>query len=292
MAPSRSTPPTAQGRRWCFTLNNYTDEEVVAVKAWEDTTYLVVGFEVGEDEGTPHLQGYVVWKTNKRLGALKRLNARIHWELANGNNQQASLYCKKDGNFWEEGELPADRSLAGTREQSRWAEAFEAAKRGRFDDIPGDIRLRAYRTIKQVALDHLAAPPDNDEGVCGHWFWGAPGLGKSRRARHDFPGIFSKPINKWWDGYQGHEYVLLDDFAKSHAVLGHHLLIWSDRYSFIGETKGGALTLRPKALVVTSNFSPDEIWADEPETLAAIRRRFQVTHFVGPWTPPAAAAGE
>lgn len=63
-----------QGHNWCFTVNNYTAEEIVAVKSLE-YKYLVIGFEVGE-EGTPHLQCYVEL-TNRRystLTVLRRTN--------------------------------------------------------------------------------------------------------------------------------------------------------------------------------------------------------------------------
>ena len=59
----------AQSKYWCFTLNNYTDEDVDGVDAWE-YDYVIFGKEVG-DNGTPHLQGYVECKTKKRLTWLK-----------------------------------------------------------------------------------------------------------------------------------------------------------------------------------------------------------------------------
>jgi len=47
--------------------------------------------------------------------------------------------------------------------------------------------------------------------------------------------------NKWWDGYSGQRVVLLEDFR--HADLADYLKIWTDRYPFTAEIKGG--TVRP-----------------------------------------------
>ena len=44
--------------------------------------------------------------------------------------------------------------------------------------------------------------------------------------------------------------------------LHHHLKIWSDRWGFIGETKGGAVAPSHRWLVVTSNYSIADILAD------------------------------
>ena len=58
--------------------------------------------------------------------------------------------------------------------------------------------------------------------------------------------------------------------------LHHHLKIWSDRWGFIGETKGGAVAPSHRWLVVTSNCSIADILADleDRELRTAIMRRF------------------
>lgn len=94
-------------RRWCFTLNNYTDEDKARLDSLE-CVYLVYGFEVAPTTGTPHLQGFVIFSAGKRLTFLKNaLTDRFHFEAARGTSQQAADYCKKDGNFVERGVFPA-----------------------------------------------------------------------------------------------------------------------------------------------------------------------------------------
>jgi len=59
------------GRRWCFTLNNWTDDELDAAVDWleDNTRYAVVGKEVGRNN-TPHLQGYFRTSKNMRYHSL------------------------------------------------------------------------------------------------------------------------------------------------------------------------------------------------------------------------------
>lgn len=262
-------------KRWCYTLNNYTGDEYDALVKYE-AKYHVIGKEVGEC-GTPHLQGFLISSKALRLSALKKVSGRAHWEAARGTSEQASDYCKKAGDFFEAGEFPKTPGQAGGQaEKQRWDDARKRAREGNLDEVPSDIYIKYYRTLKEISKDHMSKPPDAD-GVTGVWFWGPPGSGKSRRARAEYPDAYMKMQNKWWDGYQGEKNVILDDFDSKE--LGHHLKIWADRYAFVAETKGGALMIRPDRFVITSNYPPDDakfLW--DLDTQQALQRRFTVIH--------------
>ena len=110
------------------------------------------------------------------------------------------------------------------------------------------------------------------------WIWGPPGTGKSfwARTRAEPKQIYPKNANKWWDGYNetNHRVVVLEDFPSDGAHFTQLMKIWSDRYTFIGEIKGGQLQINPGKffLIVTSNYSMQEVFAGPDNE--AIRRRF------------------
>lgn len=99
----------SQSRRWCFTINNYSDDDQARLRIFHNdnpTSYLIFGREVAAS-GTPHLQGFVVFPTNRRLNNVKRtICPRGHFEIARGTSKQAADYCKKEGDFDEYGQVP------------------------------------------------------------------------------------------------------------------------------------------------------------------------------------------
>jgi len=290
-------PEGVKRRDWVFTLNNYTVEQVEHVKGIE-CKYLVFGKEVGES-GTPHLQGYIYFKNSRAFNGVKSLFPQsVHLEAAIASTEKNILYCKKgaqpkaeyeldgknglnygrDADVFEKGDKPLSQKDKGDCEVERYEEAKRAAMAGNLDDIPGDIFVRCYNTLVRIKKDYMDKPVDLGD-VCGVWIYGPAGVGKSRKARAEYPNSYDKMCNKWWDGYQGEKYALIDDFGKDHSVLGHHLKRWADRYSFIAENKGGAINIRPDVIVVTSQYSIEQIWEDQ-ETRDALNRRFKVV-FVG-----------
>lgn len=91
-------------RRWCFTFNNYTDAEFRDTVTFCEKNCIDyrIGKEKGE-EGTPHLQGFFVFKNAIRFSSLKnklsQISLKFHIEKMKGNIKQNITYCEKDNNF-------------------------------------------------------------------------------------------------------------------------------------------------------------------------------------------------
>lgn len=127
---------TGQSKAWVFTINNWTNNErdrlvVIGQHELHNIDYMVFGYERGAN-GTPHLQGFVLFDRRRRLNQVKDVvGNRAYVARCNGTYQQASSYCKKDGVFNEYGSLP-DQRPRGTGGQfaefTAWVGDFHATK--------------------------------------------------------------------------------------------------------------------------------------------------------------------
>lgn len=156
----------SRGKRWCFTINNYTEADIERLRGL-DYEYLIFGKEEGEQEHTPHLQGFVVLKNRKTFNSVKKMiGEQAHIELARGSNAEASDYCKKDGNFTELGELPPERGRQGGEATKRkWEDAFNAAKEGDFDAIPPELYIRYRTSFKAIYQEEV----NRNTSAIGDW---------------------------------------------------------------------------------------------------------------------------
>jgi len=90
-------------RNWCFTVNNYTSDELQFITELSKnlpTSIKTLCFqeEVGALNGTPHLQGVLIYRDAKAICNIKKtLNIeRTHCEIMRGSPKQAVDYCIKN----------------------------------------------------------------------------------------------------------------------------------------------------------------------------------------------------
>ncbi|AGS36210.1 replication-associated protein [Circoviridae 11 LDMD-2013] len=253
--------PTPRGVYWCWTLNNYTPEELSHCRTLcdraEDVTYVCFSREVG-DSGTPHLQGYLELAAKLRLGGLRKLDGlgRAHLELRKGTQAEAIDYCRKDGNETFEEHGTRKTSSQGKRMD---LEAVKAL-------LDGGAPLREVadqhfgtfvRYGRGIAQYQLVTAKKRARDVSVHVLWGAPGVGKTRWIfeRHaDDLWICNDPTLQWFDGYQGESVVLIDDFRGEASPA--FMLRLLDRYPLQVPIKGGFTEWRATTIYITSNVAP------------------------------------
>ena len=108
------------------------------------------------------------------------------------------------------------------------------------------------------------------------WIVGGTGIGKSKYCWDNFPDAYRKNPNKWWCHYTRQKVVVVEDVEPSQEKwMGYFLKVWSDHYPFIGERKGGSRQIRPEKIIVTSNYTTQEVFSD-PKIVGPLCRRFSV----------------
>lgn len=102
-------------RRWMITWNNWQDHfrsnaacKTIVEKLQQDngplTQYIIVGKEVAPTTKQVHLQIYVEYSHQATFNQMKDRFPGAHIEVAFSPGYQCSMYCKKEKDFYEEGE--------------------------------------------------------------------------------------------------------------------------------------------------------------------------------------------
>nr|WPV87697.1 replication-associated protein [Mute swan associated circo-like virus] len=282
--------------RYCFTINNYSEEELQKVKGIADWTSPMVKNAIAELEhtevgsGTRHIQGYIHLKTRTDMNTLKnKISNRMHVEVARGSEYDNYKYCTKEGkekvilevgDFTEEikssKKMSNEEALEVMRDIKNLPEEEFMQKRSLFYLFNQNI----YRDFRHKArLTEIKVYPGNLQSK-NVWLWGKAGIGKSRLARQgeELILIFNKPYNKWWNGYTPEtKRVIIDDYpaAPQGDALVQLLKIWGDRYPFTAELKGGHLAIEPFFnLIITSNYCINDCFTKDDDK-EAIHRRFK-----------------
>lgn len=163
-------------KHWIFTLNNWVDADVERLKGLhpEHVDYITFGYETAPTTGTPHLQGYVVFKQRKRLAGARALIGEAHMEIKRGTVEQARDYAQKEGVFEEEGTLPAEAGHRGDVDAFKeWVLQYHAEhgcapeEQSYSVEFPG-LFLR-YRANLKTLVEHLCPAPVLEEGVLRSW---------------------------------------------------------------------------------------------------------------------------
>lgn len=255
----------SRSRNWTYTLNNYSDEDIALVRGLI-TTYHVCGREVG-DSGTPHLQGYIEMETQQTLSALKKKLPKAHLEVAKGNADQNKVYCTKDKDVLLETGKPKRQ---GNRTD------IDAVRENLADGANMRAVVETARSLQSIRMAEIYLTyheEKRDWKPVVKWFYGPAGSGKTRQAHAESvdPFVCGNTI-KWWQGYDKHEHVIVDDFRTSFCKLDE-LLKLLDRYPFLVECKGSSRQLLAKQIIVTSPYKPEHFYADTGEDIAQLLRR-------------------
>ena len=256
-----------------------------ALTAHKHFRYAVFQLEKGEEELTPHYQGYVEFTACVRFNAIKKLiGEKPHLEARKGSAKQAAEYCKKadsrEAGPWENGERSDPHPGKRTDLENVYKLARDGSSLVDIADAHPATYMMYHRAIDKVKSIHNVNKPNIRLNLKVHLFYGPPGCGKTRACYEMDPDLYAIPIGKdiWYDGYQGQKTVLIDDF-NGNMPLSQVLRIL-DKFPIQVPCKGSFCWFRPDVILVTTNTQPDS-WYDyekRQDSLAALRRRFSYIH--------------
>nr|QRI44246.1 MAG: replication-associated protein [Circoviridae sp.] len=140
-----------QARYWLLTIPHpdfipYLPPNVAYVKGQ---------LEQGNGTGYLHWQLVAYFRKPVRLGTVKGIfGDGIHAEST--KSQAAEDYVWKEdtrveGTQFELGEIPFNRGKS-----TDWSAVWENAQQGRLLDVPADVRIRCYNTLKRIRKDYTA----------------------------------------------------------------------------------------------------------------------------------------
>jgi len=265
---------------WTFTCNNpgeYRPNFDV-----QQVAYMVYQLEEGDQEHTPHLQGYVRFINRKMFATVARFfaNEGVHLEQAKGSEEQNKAYCTKEPRIagpWEFGNFDKDAGKKGRRTdlEAVATRVREGAHlRVIANEFPSDF-IRYHQGIR--AIQELLGPaPAVQRDVEVFVMWGPTGVGKTHRVMMQWPEAYQVVVGRDpWGRYNGQETVLFDEFDYTKwtvQAMNQYLDKWRcpldaryhDRYA------------EWKRVVICSNSSPLSWWPEAPLLLIqSFRRRIQ-----------------
>ena len=263
-----------RSRNWCFTLNNYTDDDeqrIVDLEGHKQIRYLIVGKELGEQEQTPHLQGFIVFFNAKTFNQVKTfLGERYHIEKCIGSVSQNIAYCSKDDDFFEFGEPPKQGSRNDIKQVVEQVKAHTPINEIVFN-------ATSYQSARHAELLMKYQPMPQPQKRTIKWYWGKAGSGKTREALNETDDYYISMNNlKWWDGYYGQKCIIIDDFRKDFCTY-HELLRILDRYPYRVNTKGSSIWFQPttEVIIITSCYHPSQVY-DTREDIQQLLRRIDI----------------
>lgn len=270
-----------RSRAYAFTINNPIAEDESNLSDLADVaSYIIVGREVGEQQ-TPHFQGYVYFENKKTFKSLKALIPRAHIEVAQSTPIKNKEYCSKGGDVYlERGSLP---------------------HQGRRTDLDGMVKAcQEGASTKQLIEEHTEVyakypkfvelckrvytkPRDPSVAPSVRCFYGPAGTGKTKTAYEELGHdcyVKTPSTKDWWDGYDGHDKVIIDEADKGYLKLCEMLSIL-DRYPVKVNVKGSTVEFVATKIILTANKHPEDWYSNctHEERRGLLRRINDVVRF-------------
>lgn len=267
-----------KARSFLLTINNPREDDKKNLEEC-GSDYLIFQLEKGE-QGTEHYQAFLYFKNARSFASIKKKFPRAHIERA--RNAKASIkYCSKEDTRvegpWEFGDKPSQGQRHDLEEIQELIQKKTPMKE--IADEYFGTWLRNYRAFDRYNSMYEERRDPKGEECIVHYLWGDAGCGKTHTAYEMLEGkdYYEWNCSKWWDGYCGQKYVLIDDYRVQYWDPGYILKVLH-KFPHRVEYKGGACQLLAKFFIITSNIRPEENCMEKDIT-PWMRRLTYIKHF-------------
>lgn len=242
--------------------------------------YIVMQHERCPDTGRLHWQCYLESTHPVRVALLQKEFIRgAHYKPCSRSRAANVAYCTKEESRHECNKQYSWGSTERKRKQADafdWGQFVEQARRtslrNMFEQFPA-ATVRHWQAVKKIRSLEKIERPDGVELII---LLGAPGTGKSRTCKMEWPDGWYKPADLstkgdavWWDTYDGEETIIWNDFRPELLPLTVMLQL-VDFYPLKLPVKGSFEGIAAHRVVLTTNSLTPENWYEGDE---AWRRR-------------------
>lgn len=220
--------------------------------------YMIYGKETCPDTGRLHWQGYCQLACQMTANQFKKtIGIGVHFESARGTLAENRAYCVKDGDFLEFGEpkQQGERNDLNVVNNCIINDNFSLSDvamkypnqfvkyHGGFNKLIEMREKKMGKEMRDIEVYVLVGPA---------------GCGKTRFVYENCPNLYDLICERdqtlWFDGYEGEEVLLLDEFRGGTDI--SVLLRLLDRYPMRLRVKGGHTYARWNKVYITSNLLP------------------------------------
>lgn len=205
---------------------------------------------------------------SRNLEILEFNGIKPHVDKVNGNLRKVIEYIKKNGIIAEmnKEQCPVKLEIMSKEAKNKLLLNGDLEK----EFLKGNVgAVDVIRAFKLRGIFNVYRKPTPYEKKLVLWFKGESGEGKTRTAveiaqRYQLDYWMSAENLKWFDGFDGQQIAIIDEFRKSMLSDWSYFLRLLDGYSLTVQVKGAFTIWNPKIVIITSPASPNEAfqWVD------------------------------
>ena len=245
-----------QSKNYAFTeYNMEMDWKSFWDKNNDVLAYIRIGEEICPSTKRLHYQGWLQFNNKKRFGGMKKLLPKANFGACIASEEHNDNYCKKDNKYVSYGKWTKQGCRSDLELLQK--DIRNGMKKDEIMEKHFSLFCRHRNGINEYLSRYQNKSVPKWRNLEIYYIYGSTGTGKTR-ASVKYTDYKTEGYNlKWWDGYNGEESILIDEYNNDVNIT--KLLNLLDGYKLRLEVKGGTTYARWNKVYITSNLSPHQL---------------------------------